>query len=347
MAKTANQTETQSFLPDFCGLRMVFAVVVLSELFALILALSGSERAGLWDRLALISLFVQWTGLLGAGLLCLLRRLLERLPEAGAAAAGYLLLLAIVALLSEASYRVLNTTLPQETPDHLEFLCRNVAIGAIVIGIILRYFYVRFQWQRQVRAESEARFQALQARIRPHFLFNTLNTAAALVHDRPDTAEAALEDLADLFRASLGDERQIVPLEQELELARHYLQIEQLRLGERLRVEWSIEAGCERVPLPLLTLQPLVENAVYHGIEPLPGGGTVTITAGRVAGGICVEVTNPLPAGPASRSGGQQMALENIRQRLHARFGEAGKLVTQRSGDQHRISVVLPIQGES
>lgn len=342
MNPSDQNTKATSFLPDFCALRMVFGVVVLSELFAFILVLAGSPPGNRWNDLALTSLFVQWAGLLGAGLLCLGRRLLIRLGDIAAGAIGYLLLLAVVGALSELAYRLLSGALPGEAPAHLDFLVRNLAIGAIVIGIMLRYFYVTQQWKQQLEAESSARFNALQARIRPHFLFNTLNTAAALVHDRPDTAEAALEDLADLFRATLKDSRELVPLAEEIELAERYTAIEQLRLGSRLTIQWRVDPAAEAVRLPPLTLQPLVENAIYHGVEPLADGGTVAVSAERRDGRLWLAVENPLPDKGHGGAGGNRMALANIRQRLAARFGERAELRIDGEGAVHRVTLVIP-----
>lgn len=343
MNPSDRSVNTTSFLPDFCALRMVFGVVVLSELFAFILVLAGSTPGNRWNDLALTSLFVQWAGLLGAALLCLGRRVLRRLGDIAAGVVGYLLLLVVIAGLSEVAFGLLAVMLPGPAPDRWDFIGRNLAIGAIVTGIMLRYFYVAQQWKQQVEAESSARFNALQARIRPHFLFNTLNTAAALVHDRPDTAESALEDLADLFRATLKESRALVSLADEVELVRRYVAIEQLRIGERLTVQWHIDPAAEALGLPPLSLQPLVENAVYHGIEPLAGGGTVVVSAECRAGCLWLAVENPRPSGRAHPSGdGNRMALANIRQRLAARFGDRADVRIDEGETVHRVTLVIP-----
>jgi two-component system sensor histidine kinase AlgZ len=230
--------------------------------------------------------------------------------------------------------------------EHFPFLARNTAIGAIIAGIILRYFYIAHQRQLQARAESEARLKALQARIRPHFLFNSLNTVASLAHDRPDLAERALEDLADLIRASLGDGAGLVPFSDEVALARGYLELERLRLGERLQVLWELDDMTNTVPVPPLVLQPLVENAVFHGVEPRLEGGTVRVAARMEGGGLLVEVSNPEPAtADALHRDGNRMALENIRQRLAGRWGGAASLTMEQGSGEYHVRLRIPEGG--
>jgi two-component system sensor histidine kinase AlgZ len=344
---SANQ-DSDFFLPDFCGLRVVFAVVILSELFAFVLTLSRPGSADPWSELALISLFVQWAGLSSAAVLCVSRRLLYRFSNMAAALISYLLLLTVILILSELSYWTLGDFLLEaSTTGHLEFLLRNLAIGAIIAALAMRYFYVHNQWRRRIEAEGEARLQALQSRIRPHFLFNSMNTIASLISYRPEVAEEAVEDLADLFRASLATEQRLIPLEEELFLTRRYLHMEQLRLGDRLKVAWSLGDIDQRYPIPPLILQPLVENAVYHGIEPLPEGGTVEISATSVDGQLVFSISNPL-SGEARRSHtrGNRIALENIRQRLHANYGELASLKMEQQGQRYTVRLTIPLQGD-
>ncbi len=170
----------------------------------------------------------------------------------------------------------------------------------------------------------QARLQALQSRIRPHFLFNSMNIIASLIHVDPDKAEQAVEDLSELFRASLKEAGVEVSLKQELELCKKYVHIESLRLGERLQVTWNITAPLE-IKIPMLTLQPIIENAIYYGIQPNAASGKVEIDISHKNNKVLILVTNPLPAqAPSARNEkGNQMALENIRHRLHALYGEA------------------------
>ncbi len=166
----------------------------------------------------------------------------------------------------------------------------------MVTALALRYFYVTHEWRHNVELQAKARVHALQARIRPHFLFNSMNTIAALTRSNPARAEEAVQDLADLFRANLNEKRNQISLAEEIDVARTYQRMEQLRLGERLHVDWKIDSLPTDALVPGLTLQPLLENAIYHGVEPRPDGGVVTVTGEFNKGMITIVVSNPVPA---------------------------------------------------
>ena len=225
-----------------------------------------------------------------------------------------------------------------------KFVLRNLAMAAIVLAVVLRYFYVQHQWKQNVEAQARAQIQALTARIRPHFLFNSMNTIASLTRTHPEQAEQAIEDLADVFRATL-EQRDRVSLAQELEIARHYLNIEALRLGERLTLTWRLD---EDVPLqaslPALTLQPLVENAIYHGIEPRTEGGEVLIAARRDGEALVLEVENPLPTQHGRASNGNRMAQDNIRQRLALAYGDRARMDIDHTQDRYAVRLRLPLE---
>lgn len=309
------------FLPSFCEIRLVFAVVVIAELLALVLVLAAGGGDP-WGDLGLTSLLVQWIALASAAVLCLARPLLLRLNNGAAALTSYLLLLLTTLSISEIGFRLSHGVLPGQAGGHAEFLFRSLAISAILSALVLRYLYIRHQWSRQIEAEAQARVQALQARIRPHFLFNSMNSIAALTRSDPERAEAAVQDLADLFRVSLGDASERVTLEEELEIARRYLRLESLRLGERLQVEWSIERLPRQRLVPSLILQPLLENAVYHGIEPCAQGGRISVHGAAEGRRVSIVIRNPRASGqPAGQRRGHRIALENIRLRLQLAFG--------------------------
>ncbi|GAB4350080.1 MAG: sensor histidine kinase [Gammaproteobacteria bacterium] len=334
------------FLPDFCAIRAVFGIVVIAQLLAFVLVLGGAGGSGdIWADLSLVSLFIQWVALSSAVLLCYLRRWLRPLGNRYAALLSYALLLAVTWLLSEAAYRLLalyGSYLVNEGV-HWEFLARNMAISAIVSALMLRYFYVQYQWKRNLEAETEARFTALQARIRPHFLFNSMNTIASLTRSDPALAEQVVEDLADLFRVTLSDDRKLVSLEDELNHAKRYLNIERLRLGDRLVVNWETGGLPATLQLPALTLQPLLENAIYHGIEPLAGGGTIDVH-GEIEGREAVlEITNPRPGGGTSARQGTRTALDNVRQRLMAAFG-GDRVEVEETEATYRVRLHLPLE---
>jgi two-component system sensor histidine kinase AlgZ len=347
MSENPKKLDPQTFLPDFCNIRIVFAVVVIAELLAIVLTLaSPGGQQDHWDYLSLASLFIQWIALLSTAALCTLRPVLARLGNSNAAIAAYALLLFITLIFSEIAYWVsINFGAGSLTiaMDHLQFLGRNIAICAITSFIALRYFFLQYQLTRRVEAENQYRLQALQARIQPHFLFNSLNTIASLIRRQPRQAEEAVEDLADLFRYTLSNAAARVPLAEELEITRRYLQIEQLRLGERLKVEWQIDALPTDATLPSLTLQPLLENAIYHGIEKLVDGGVIRCLGNFDGKSLQLSITNPVAdSDTKAQRPGLNMAVDNIRQRLKAHFEEEGRLTINRPQGYYQVELSFP-----
>jgi two-component system sensor histidine kinase AlgZ len=224
-------------------------------------------------------------------------------------------------------------------------LLRNLGISAIFSAIVLRFFYIQHQWKQNVRAEAQARLQALQSRIRPHFLFNSLNTIASLTQIDADQAEAAVENLADLFRNNLADASLHISLADELKLTQRYLEIEKLRLGDRLQLRWSVDELPKDASVPRLILQPLMENAIYHGIEPMSHGGTIGVDGHLYQNEIYISISNPLSKQPNSEQRqGNKIAQDNIRQRLAAIYGDAGKLSVQEDENDYIITLILPYQ---
>lgn len=365
-----HRDEQPPLLPDFCTVNTLLPVVVIGQLLAFVLVLKpGGADAGSLQDLALTSLFVQWVVLSSSGLLCVMKRQLNALAPAASAMAALSVIIVTVAILSEAvfwliaaGYIPLSLVTPYQVGDsvlwlaqqevveldldaawHADFLLRNVLIGAIVGAIALRYTYVQHQWKRRVQLEAKARLAALQARIRPHFLFNSMNTIASFTRSRPEVAEQVVEDLADLFRATLAEPDAGSTLGHELDLTEQYLRIEQLRLGDRLRVLWHVDAAPRDAWVPALCLQPLVENAVYHGIERLAHGGEVEIACTATDGRLTIVVTNGVAADAIPRPG-NQLAQANVRQRLLARFAEAASFsIDTGQPGRYRVTLVFPI----
>lgn len=342
-------------LPDFCTPRAVLLLLTVVTLTGLLLALADAGFGPLfWTSLSAKLMFLVWIGLAGAALLCALR---AQIAARGAVAGSVLAMAAVAALVlvvSEIAYRVVaspllnpNSLLGELAHGHWLFLGRNLAIGLIVCGVALRYSYVSQQWRLRVEGEARARMDALQARIRPHFLYNSMNTIAALTRSNPAGAEEAVLDLADLFRASLDEKRVLIPLSEEMAAARTYQRIEQQRLGKRLRVRWDVEGLPQHALVPALTLQPLLENAIGHGIENLPAGGEVTIAGSTSEDMLLLTVRNPLPLGSpdgaeAARGRGLGLALENIRERLALQFGARASISAGREGDEFAVQLRLP-----
>ncbi len=346
-SKPPHSLDDEPFLPDFCNIRVIFLVVLVAELLAFVLALAPQTTVSdLWERLGIISMFVQWVALVNAALLCGLRPLLKKMSHTTVAIYSFIAIQAVTALLTETTLRLaffvgLEATLP--TASHADFILHNVAISAIVSAVALRYFYMQHQLKRKIQAESQARFEALQARIRPHFLFNCMNTIASLTRSQPALAEEVTLDLADLFRMSLADVGHQIPIKDELALCRRYLNIEKLRLGDRLNIIWKIDQLPAEATLPSLTLQPLLENAVYHGIEPRQQPGTIEISGQHCHGAIEFMIRNPAPKVRANRRSGNHMALENIRERLKAAYGHDASLTIETVNEQYFVAIRIPL----
>ena len=338
------------FLPDFCAMRMVFVVVIIAQLAAFVLALAPLDipLAQRWNNLGMISLYVQWCALGSCTVLCIVRPWLCGMTNIQAGIISYLLILLVIALITELAYWLIYKPGYESSQTwHIHFLLRNIVIGAIISGPILRYFYVQNQWRRNIQAESEARLQALQSRIRPHFLFNSMNTIASLIPAEPQQAEDAVENLADLFRASLSDARNLIPLSEELELCHRYLDIEALRLGERLQQKWNIDTLPRDALVPPLLIQPLLENAIYHGIEPLTEGGTIEVAGQLENKKIALTIRNPLNQNTDQQiARGNQLAHDNIRERLTALHGKQGSLQIEADEDSYQVTIRFPYQNE-
>lgn len=345
---TVLSRQQTAFLPDFCGVRIAIAVVLIGELLAIVLTLADTGLyPSRFQALALNSLFIQWVALSCIAILCLLRRRLNRLADIWSGLLSYCIMLAVTLIITEVAWRLLGT-MAAETLDtgrtHAQFLTSSLGISGIVSALALRYFYIQHQWRRHVQAEAEARLQALQARIRPHFLFNCMNTIASLIRREPALAEQAIEDLADLFRLSLRESRTWLSLAEEFDLCRRYLRTEQLRLGERLQIDWQVDDLPSDACVPALLIQPLLENAVYHGIQPLAAGGSIRIHGERRDDQLIITVTNPLAAGATPFHDGNQQAQENIRGRLLSAFGDRADLTIHTEAGHYQVCLFLPYE---
>ena len=338
------------FLPDFCHARVIFIILLGALLLAIVLSLSATQpQENFWVKLSMIALFIVWIALGNILVLCMSRGFLHRLHPvlAGFSCYGLSLLVTfgISVLAVAATPQSASLVAPGDSLLMNDFLLRNITISAIVSAVALRYFYVQHQWKSNIQTEARSRIQALQARIRPHFLFNSMNTIASLTHTDANKAERAVLDLADLFRASLGHQDKVT-LREELDFTKRYINIEQLRLGERLKIELRLQDGASLSTLvPALILQPLVENAIYHGVEPLTSGGTVKIEIESNTREAVITITNPKPQGQDAHRSGNKMAQDNIRQRLQLAYGGQSRMKIRETDKNYSVSFNLPIEG--
>jgi two-component system sensor histidine kinase AlgZ len=323
--------QVRDALPDFRNLGVVARILVIVNVAALVAAAIKAPRLAL-----LADAFVDLALVVGPVLiasLCALwaaDRWLARLP--------YWLGLVVIAvgvMWLTAGAQWLRAGVDGEPPDIL----RGAGFAALLTAFLAGYFHLRNRAFSP--ALAEARLQALQARIRPHFLFNTLNAVLSLIRRDPQRAERALEDLADLYRMVMADPAALTTLGREIELARQYLNLEQLRLGPRLAVEWKIEDAPRDALVPPLLLQPLVENAVYHGIEPGVAPGTIEIAIRREKDRLHVTLTNPYHPEHQHRQG-NRIALGNIRERLQLHFDVEAELATEVNGPNFAIRIAMP-----
>jgi len=345
---SARQRTNEPFLPDMCALQAVFLLVLLGELLALALTLADSGLSSFdWENLGFRSFLIQWVVLLSAAALCPLRFWLSGVPSWLAGLLSYLVVQLITLACSGLGLWFIDGW---QSADGWVLL-GNLILSSIFSGVVLRYLYVQQQWSNQQKAELSARLQALQSRIQPHFLFNSMNSIASLIAIAPEKAEVMVEDLASLFRASLA-EPGLVILGDELDLCRQYLAIEKTRLGERLQTHWVLSPELleqqHRCKIPSLMLQPLLENAIVHGIQPLPEGGRIDIKLDIEHNHLCVQIDNPRPAGAnVDSTRGNHIALNNIRHRLQAHFGIEARFETQFQPHGFVVKLSYPIDAKS
>lgn len=323
-------------LPDFRNLGILLRAVLAAQALALAAALVAAS-----GPIETVWVFLAYTAYFEPPLLTTLLLLLLAMPRLAALPVprAYALALAAAAL----SAALWHALLQRQYPDLAGAgLLRAALLGAGAAALILAWFDWRAR--RLSPALAEARLQALQARIRPHFLFNSLNSVLSLMRSDTRKAEQALENLAELYRALLADNRQLSTLERELALTRAYLELETLRLGDRLTVAWRTENAPGEALLPSLVLQPLLENAVGHGVEPRPEGGHIGVDIFARDAQLHVVVRNPLHADAPPRHG-NRMALSNIRERLALHFDAEARLSTHQAGGEFVVQVVMPLKG--
>ena len=344
--RQADPKETQVYLPDFCAAGTLFIILLVAELVAIVLTLASHSPEGQFLlSLSKTSFFVLWLALLDTAVMCKLRGWLERAGKTRAFVLSFLLLVGLCLLSAELAWqlpiRLVGINVINDT--HADFLLRTLAISVIFIALAMRYLYVSSEWRRSIVLEAQARISALQALIRPHFLFNSMNTIASLTRSDPRQAEEAVEDLSDLLRASLSGSRDRTSIKEELEVAAIYQRIEKLRLGDRLRVRWDIEQLPMRARIPSLTIQPLIENAIYHGIELLPDGGDVVVSGQRDGRNLQIAVTNPVAPGKSRSKDGNKMAMANIRQRFELAYGSRASVNVDDADDRYTVTLRFPI----
>lgn len=338
------RASASSLLPDFCDIRIIFIIILLTEILAIVFAITvSSNSTQFWDFLALASLLMLWIALLDAAIICQLRSWLHKQQDSHCLIITFSILMAVSLAVALFASEVINRYYDNNMLDTL-FTLRVATISAVIYLLLLRYFYIQHQWRINTAAQSRAEIQALRARIRPHFLFNSMNTIASLISISPNIAEKSIEDLSDLFRASLS-EKNMTTLAEELELTKSYLAIETLRLGDRLQIEWQIDESLLKTEVPSLIIQPLAENSIYHGIEPISKGGKIIISALQIGNKLKLSISNPIMSEKQSSAfrKGNQMAQDNIKQRLKLVYGKKGDFSINDTKDNYTVSLLIPL----
>ncbi len=317
-------------------------VVLVGEGLAIVLALAPGIQNDRWIYFGLTSLIIQWVSLLTLGALYLLRRPLSQARPQRIAYVALGLLICMTCAVSGMAWLLLRGlwSMTQDGWQALFLRFNGIALAVGLFGLAAFQNHVR---ARQLAVQAKQfELEALQARIRPHFLFNTLNTGAALVHGRPADAEQLLLDLADLFRAALGGPKEI-PLEDELALTRRYLEIESLRFNDRLRIEWRLPAMLPAIDIPTLSVQPLVENAIRHGVENAPAGGEIRISVTSTTEAVAITIRNTLPTNGMTANTGHNVGLSSVRARIEALTQGRGRLETGVVSDSYVATIHLPL----
>jgi len=369
-ANSIKQNTLPDALPNFRNLGVTLRILLIGNGLALLQALLQADG---WGEVP--QLMMQLASLLTPILLSALLLLWAAQPWLNRLAywRGVLAVNALVVVLTLSIYHFGGELYHPLGRDGAWFdEVRYALLGILVCAVLLAYF----RWRSQVLSHAlhDARLQVLRARIRPHFLFNTINAVLGIVRTQPKQAETALEDMADLFRMAMSDAQDLVPLRQEIGLSKQYIALEQLRMGGRLCVDWKIQDVSDDVLIPPLLLQPLLENAVYHGIEPLPQGGCIAIVLSRSGGELRLKVENPCvprdneppnvalgllsPEGAGNSAGsgkfkkltrvhtGNKMALQNIRERLALLFDAEARYRVESGKDFYRVEIALPYMKE-
>lgn len=322
-----------SRLPNLHNFGIHLRVLLIVNILAMIAAvLLSNQASAFFSTFTEISAAVEPILIISLVCLYLLYPLLSKLPYFVSVAIIFALEIVITAIGFNLFSRYFS-------PDILPSVARACTLTTIVTATVFYYFHL---FQRAYSpAIAEARLQALQARIRPHFLFNSINAVLSLIRSQPKQAETALEDMADLFRVLMADNRDLVPLAQEIALCRQYLSIEKLRLGERLNVNWHVEQMPPDALIPPLILQPLLENAVYHGIEPLVDGGDINIFITSKNHELIITISNPYIS-EKEHHNGNKMALKNIKERLLLHYDLEASLKYKVQNGQYEVQIRIP-----
>ena len=327
-----DQTSASYFFTKIGQWQHLLELIVASNVLAMVLALAEARS---WQALETARVlqymcFINWVILSFSALVGYFQEFFAKFSQKMALILGFILL-QLVVLFTTCAVNIIQYWASPLTDFSEQVLFQGVGLhlsyGVLLGAFCMRYLYMREQWLKQQYSELNARIQAMQARIHPHFLFNSLNSVVSLIAIDPDRAENMLISLSRLFRASF-QELKLVSLGEEIDLCQQYLSIEKMRLGERLKVEWNIQATSlelKRVTIPLLTLQPLLENSIFHGVEKVLQPSTISVLVEILQNQVSIVITNPYSHDTIKSRQGNGIAIDNVKQRLKAYYGQTVK----------------------
>lgn len=322
--------------------RGVLATLVVGQVIATILAFAPTASHGTWVRLGIISLFIQLTFLLSLSALYLTRNLLSRHSQLVQSISLFLSLIMTTILMSILAITMIDGIVDIAKP--WIFVSHNLLIVFLVACLFVQFLTIYFEKHKQTQSLARVELDALQARIRPHFLYNSLNTAAELTQCDPDAAENAILALAALSQAALKAGKGVT-LQDEIALTKQYISLESWRFGERLKVNWELPGSLPDISIPCLTLQPIIENAICYGVEPFSKGSQINVLSNVSKQSITFIVENQIPTTEHERTG-NGMALDNIRQRLNLYYKGRATLNISVRNSTFRVKLVLPLFSE-
>jgi len=344
-----NIEKDRNFLPNYCTLKMLLVVTSVTFLAVVVIGLARARYSpSPWLDFFSLMIVAQACAIFSNFLLCKIQAYTVKWTPLHSFGASYIGIIVGTAIVSEITYwlaRAVEIETVLGEYSHAGMVLRSVATAALLGLIVQRYLYMRYQWKYNLYRETGARMEALQAQIHPHFLFNTLNMIAELTRTDAEAAEGAVENLAQMYRSRLAKSENRVTLAEEISLGKGYLSIENFRLGDRLQVEWDIADLPMDAKLPGLMLQPLLENAVYHGIEPAAQGGLIKVKGLFDNNAISIIVTNPVALNAHERKHkGNQIAQDNITNRLDLAFGKRAYLDVEKRSAEYRVTLHFPYQ---
>lgn len=339
-SNTLSNKRRLHWLPDLCRTEALGAVALLAVLMAIVLELLFRGLDFSISSFSESALLILWMVLIGCFLTCCVRRISLHWPD-------WLIVLSLILCFQAISFIGSWVQMLVTGESFLNKLIPSQLLAALIGIVALRIFYVQEQERLREERLKQAEIELLQARIQPHFLFNTLNSILSLIADQPDRAESAVLDLADLMRSSLAAGSQTLVLKEELSLCEKYLQIESLRMGERLKWDFKISDAATQMQLPALSLQPLVENAIVHGISQIPEGGCIDMQISMEAERLCISLSNPIPDNSqAVPQSGNRIAINNVIERLQA-YSETPVMYSNSIKDNfYRVKIELTPGGQ-